>query len=221
MYLNALFHLGYYFYNHGNDIWVGNNRGNTFSRNHTTLDPDEGPFWQFSWHEMGMFDLPAIVDFILNYTKQEQLHYVGHSQGGTIVTILLSERPEYNDKIASVHMIAGAVFVVKNAAPTVIIPILKNIRELMVCSDKLKFIFQFHFASFLRIHSSIWFQKLVRKNELFECFSHKDSIKIAKILAGMCTSSSITELCNYGNNMVMGTTSPQSFYDVNHLMEYI
>lgn len=74
--------LGYYFYNRGFDIWLANVRGNTFSRNHTTLDPDGAEFWKFSWHEIGIHDLPAIIDYILAQTKQDKLYYIGHSQGG-------------------------------------------------------------------------------------------------------------------------------------------
>lgn len=84
-------------------IWIrmGNARGNTLSRNHTTLNPNEVDFWKFSWHEMGVYDLPALIDFILARTGQEQLIYAGHSQGGTSLFVLLSERREYNKKISS------------------------------------------------------------------------------------------------------------------------
>lgn len=34
--------------------------------------------------EMAGYDLPATIDFIVEKTGQEQLYYVGHSQGTTI-----------------------------------------------------------------------------------------------------------------------------------------
>lgn len=36
-----------------------------------------------SFHEMGYYDLPAVIHFILNKTGQEQLYYIGHSEGST------------------------------------------------------------------------------------------------------------------------------------------
>lgn len=33
---------------------------------------------------MALKDLPAVVDYILKETSQEQIYYVGHSQGTTI-----------------------------------------------------------------------------------------------------------------------------------------
>ena len=34
----------------GYDVWLGNNRGTTFSRRHKTLDPDKSRmFWSFSF----------------------------------------------------------------------------------------------------------------------------------------------------------------------------
>lgn len=41
-------------------------------------------FLLFSFNEMAMYDIPASVNFVLNKTGQEQLFYVGHSQGTTI-----------------------------------------------------------------------------------------------------------------------------------------
>lgn len=96
--------VGYFFNQRGFDVWIGNARGNVFSRNHTTLDPEKREFWQFSWHEVGVYDLAAMVDYILKKTKLDKLIYVGHSQGATSILVLLSERPEYNEKFSSVHV---------------------------------------------------------------------------------------------------------------------
>lgn len=37
-----------------------------------------------SFHEMAMYDLPAMIDFVLQKTGQKQIYYVGYSQGCTI-----------------------------------------------------------------------------------------------------------------------------------------
>lgn len=84
-----------------------------------------------SWDEIGSSDLPAIIDFILDKTQQNQLYYVGHSQAGSAIAVLLSERPEYNEKISSVHLIAGAIFL--KYYNQVFEPFLKNLNEIKVC----------------------------------------------------------------------------------------
>lgn len=53
----------------------------------------------YSNHEIGVYDLPAFIDFVLNFTGQENLYYVGHSQGTTVYFIMTSEVPAYNEKI--------------------------------------------------------------------------------------------------------------------------
>lgn len=99
----------------GHDVWMGNFRGNRFSRNHTTHNPDgwrsRRQFWSFSWHEMGMQDIPAMIDYILaTNTNHEKVHYVGHSQGTTAFFIMASERPEYNSKIYAMNALAPVAF---------------------------------------------------------------------------------------------------------------
>lgn len=64
-----------------------------------------------SWHEMGMHDLPAIVDHVLNTTGQSQLQYVGHSMGNTMLYVMLSSKPEYNAKVKLASALAPVAYI--------------------------------------------------------------------------------------------------------------
>lgn len=67
----------------GYDVWMGNNRGNRFSPNHTTLSNKDKAYWNFSWEEMGTKDTPAVIDYILKSTGADKINYLGHSEGTT------------------------------------------------------------------------------------------------------------------------------------------
>ncbi|XP_055590288.1 lipase 3-like [Uranotaenia lowii] len=101
----------------GFDVWLGNGRGNTFSRAHRTIDPNQRKFWSFSFHEAGVYDLPAMIDYTLNVTQKQQLHYVGHSQGSVNFLVLTSMLPQYNSRIASAHLSAPVAFWSQNTLP--------------------------------------------------------------------------------------------------------
>lgn len=103
--------LAYALSDAGYDVWLGNNRGNVYSRNHTTLSPEHYRFWNFSFHEMAVNDIPAMIDYILLTTEQSSLHYIGHSQGATTLLILLSEKPEYKEFIGSAYLLAPLVYI--------------------------------------------------------------------------------------------------------------
>ncbi|CAF4845744.1 unnamed protein product [Pieris macdunnoughi] len=83
----------------GYDVWMGNARGNKHSRSNIYIDPSEKKFWDFSFHEIGMIDVPTMIDFVLEKTNKSSLIYIGHSQGTTAFFIMCSLRPEYNKKI--------------------------------------------------------------------------------------------------------------------------
>ncbi|CAF4225002.1 unnamed protein product, partial [Rotaria socialis] len=77
--------LGFILADAGYDVWLGNMRGNHYSRAHVKYNPDhDEAFWDFSWDDMARDDLPSMIYYILNQTKQTQIGYVGHSQGTMI-----------------------------------------------------------------------------------------------------------------------------------------
>lgn len=90
----------------GYDVWLGNSRGNTWSRRNLYYSPDSVEFWAFSFDEMAKYDLPATIDFIVKETGQEKLHYVGHSQGTTIGFIAFSTNPKLAEKIKTFYALA-------------------------------------------------------------------------------------------------------------------
>lgn len=122
--------IGYTLADRGYDVWLFNARGNSYSQKNVLLDPNLEPelFYDFrliknkrkiyiiyvtknfSFHEIGYYDLPATIDFILEQTGEEKIYYIGHSQGGTTFLILTSEKPEYNNKIRLATLLAPAVY---------------------------------------------------------------------------------------------------------------
>lgn len=59
----------------GYDVWLGNARGNTYSRHHINMSNNDAKYWDFSWHEMAEFDLPAEIDFIYNYRQSNYYQF--------------------------------------------------------------------------------------------------------------------------------------------------
>ena len=77
--------LGFILADAGYDVWIGNMRGNRYSRAHTKYNPDhDEAFWDFSYDEMSSIDLPSMAYYILQATQRTHIAYVGHSQGTMI-----------------------------------------------------------------------------------------------------------------------------------------
>ncbi|KAG5865621.1 hypothetical protein JTB14_010371 [Gonioctena quinquepunctata] len=112
--------LGYILADEGYDVWLINMRGNTYSRNHTTLNPDtDAEFWDFTWHEMGTVDIPTVIDYILEQTGADGVYFVGYSQGSTVFFVMASIDPEYNGKV-KVHVgLAPTVFMSHVRSPLI------------------------------------------------------------------------------------------------------
>lgn len=62
-----------------------NVRGNSYSKNHNFYNAKSDPeYWEFGFEEMGDFDLPTTIDYVLKATGKKQLSILSFSQGTTI-----------------------------------------------------------------------------------------------------------------------------------------
>ncbi|XP_077529186.1 lipase member K-like [Haemaphysalis longicornis] len=91
--------LGFLLADRKYDVWMGNVRGNTYGKRHESIDARWKSFWNYSFHEHAVLDLPAQIDYVLEVTSRNDVPYLGVSQGTLILFTLLSERPEYNAKV--------------------------------------------------------------------------------------------------------------------------
>ncbi|XP_013192739.2 lipase 3 [Amyelois transitella] len=130
--------LAFLLANDGYDVWMGNARGNVHSRHHEHLSPESDEFWEFSWDEIGRYDLPAMIDYVLEVTGRTQLQFIGHSQGTTSFFVMCSELSEYNGKIKKMIALSAVAWsshvrspIVKLISPIAPLATLLNIHEFL------------------------------------------------------------------------------------------
>ena len=81
------------------DVWISNSRGNKYCKEHDKFDNKSFEFWQFSFHEMGIYDIPAIINYINLVNKSgEKIIYFGHSQGTTLMFSGLTQKFDFYKK---------------------------------------------------------------------------------------------------------------------------
>jgi lysosomal acid lipase/cholesteryl ester hydrolase len=78
------------------DVWIGNNRGTRYSNKGSNRDG----YWEFSFDELAKYDVPALINGVLEHSRKKKLIYIGHSQGSTELIASFSEDPSLKNKIA-------------------------------------------------------------------------------------------------------------------------
>lgn len=101
------------FADRGFDTWLLSLRGTIYSKEHKDYDAEKEPsrFFDFSFHEIGIYDLTKAIDYILETTKQSKLLAVAYSFSTTAFYVMGSERPEYNEKIKALVCLAPMCYV--------------------------------------------------------------------------------------------------------------
>ena len=69
------------------DVWLGNSRGTCYSSEHKYLKKSQSKYWDYSYHEIGVYDITASVDYILDVTDKSEILYVGVSEGTTAALV--------------------------------------------------------------------------------------------------------------------------------------
>lgn len=85
--------------NRGFDVWLGNNRGNKYSKKSCHCSPKTLEFWNFSIDEFAFHDIPDSIVYILDTTGQKSLSYIGFSQGTAQAFASLAVHPKLNDQV--------------------------------------------------------------------------------------------------------------------------
>ena len=81
------------------DVWISNSRGNKYCKEHEKYDNKSFEFWQFSFHEMGLYDIPAVINYINSVNKSgEKIIYFGHSQGTSLMFSGLTQKFDFYKK---------------------------------------------------------------------------------------------------------------------------
>lgn len=96
------------------DVWIPNIRGDLESK---TKVSNNNIFWNFTFDQIIEFDIPPVIDFILNITGHEKVSIVSHSHGGTIGYGFLSTQTKYLKNIDKFISWAPAVFLGNMTSP--------------------------------------------------------------------------------------------------------
>ncbi|KAK4194545.1 putative sterol esterase [Triangularia verruculosa] len=83
----------------GFDVWLGNNRGNKYSKKSIRYSPTTTEFWNFSIDQFALHDIPNSISYILEITGQPSLSYIGFSQGTAQAFASLSIHPKLNEQV--------------------------------------------------------------------------------------------------------------------------
>jgi hypothetical protein len=103
------------------------------------MDLNSQSFWDFSFHEIGQFDLPAMIDFALSHANQENLHFIGHSTGATAFFVMSALHEKMKAKIATMHAFAPLTFMSKLQSP-----LLKHLAPFVNSIEKVSNMLGFH-----------------------------------------------------------------------------
>ncbi|XP_017780742.1 PREDICTED: lipase 3-like [Nicrophorus vespilloides] len=116
------------------DVWMANARGTANSDRHVNKKLGSKNYWNFGFHEMGVYDLPASLEHVANITGQlGEIVYIGHSMGTTASYIYATEKAAHANKhIKGIISVAPIAFLSELKSPLfLMVPIIKPINTFL------------------------------------------------------------------------------------------
>ena len=106
---------------HNFDVWLTNSRGNKYCKKHEKFDEKSYEFWQYSFHELGSYDIPAIIKYIKTINKSgEKIIYFGHSQGTSLMFSGLAHKFDFYKENLKLFVALAPVARLSNLASTLL-----------------------------------------------------------------------------------------------------
>lgn len=126
--------LPFMFSNNNFDVWMFDSRSVNENNRNISMEigigtPAVQKFWDFSLDDQGLYDLPALMDYVLFQTASTKLVYVGYSESTLFMFELMSRKPEVADKVAAFIALAPVAYVANIQGLT--LPILMSISSLV------------------------------------------------------------------------------------------
>ncbi|KAF6159166.1 hypothetical protein GIB67_032783 [Kingdonia uniflora] len=101
--------LAFILADNGFDVWIANTRGTKYSRGHTSLSPDDDAYWDWTWDQLVIYELPALFQYVQGQTSQK-LHYVGHSLG-TLLALTSFSQNKLLDMLRSAALLSPIAYI--------------------------------------------------------------------------------------------------------------
>lgn len=102
----------------GYDVWLANARGSIYSRSHIKYSTKSDDFWNFSFDEIGRYDLPPVLYYIKTVTgSSSKLYFIGHSMGATAFLVTMSMVPRCNALVKMAVLMAPMAYLQRISGP--------------------------------------------------------------------------------------------------------
>jgi len=102
----------------GFDVFLGANRGTSFSKRHVRFNKSSPRYWAFSHIELGKYDVPALLEKVSEVTGLEKVLYVGYSLGSKQFFSWTSEWPaNCSSRVKAMWALAPVAFLENIKSP--------------------------------------------------------------------------------------------------------